>query len=97
MVTETLTVRAARFKALGDPLRLTILDRLSNGPSCVCDLRDGLDIAGNLLSHHLKVLREAGLVRAEREGRWVTYHLEPAALAAVREAVPGPAAALSGA
>lgn len=85
---EDLARRASLFKALGDPLRLAILDRLTAGPSCVCDLRDELGIAGNLLSHHLKVLREAGLVRAERQGRWVTYGLDPEGLEAARAAVP---------
>ncbi len=91
---DELARRAGLFKALSDPLRLAILDRLTAGPSCVCDLRDELDIAGNLLSHHLKVLREAGLVRAERQGRWVTYAIETDALEAAREALPGEPVAL---
>ncbi|MFO8076007.1 MAG: ArsR/SmtB family transcription factor [Actinomycetota bacterium] len=91
---DELARRAELFKALGDPLRLSILDRLAAGPRCVCDLREELSIAGNLLSHHLKVLREAGLVRSERQGRWVTYAVEADALEAARQALPGQPLAL---
>lgn len=94
MVSDTAT-RAARFRALADPVRLEVLERLADGPSCVCDLRDGLDIAGNLLSHHLKVLREAGLVTSERDGRWVTYRLDEAAVAELAASIPGAAPRLA--
>lgn len=82
--------RAQVFKALSDQLRLAILDQLAGGPRCVCDIRDELDIAGNLLSHHLKVLRQAGLVHSERDGRWVIYALDEEGLAQVRDALPEP-------
>ncbi len=82
-----------RFKALGDPTRLRILHVLADGGRCVCEIQAHVDVAANLLSHHLKVLREAGLVTAERRGRWIHYQLDPAGLAAVTTALPGPAAA----
>ena len=87
--------RAHVFKALSDPLRLAIVEQLAGGPRCVCDIRDELDVAGNLLSHHLKVLREAGLVNTERDGRWVVYALDEGGLAQARDAVPEPRRALA--
>ena len=77
-----------RFKALGDPTRLRIVQVLAGGPRCVCEVQDQVDVAANLLSHHLKVLREAGLVQARRRGRWMDYRLDADALAAVAAAVP---------
>jgi ArsR family transcriptional regulator len=68
-------LRAARFKALGEPIRLAILEALADGPSCVCNLRDCTGLGGPLMSHHLNVLREAGLVTATRRGRWIDYEL----------------------
>jgi ArsR family transcriptional regulator, arsenate/arsenite/antimonite-responsive transcriptional repressor len=87
----------ARFAALADPTRLAILQALSDVPRCVCEVNEAVPVAANLLSYHLKVLREAGLVTATRRGRWVDYALDHAALAAARDAVPradgtGPAA-----
>ena len=79
---------AEGFSALGDPIRLQVLRLLAGGKCCVCDLRDEIDIAQNLLSYHLKVLREAGLVTASRRGRWVDYELAGPALAALRSALP---------
>jgi ArsR family transcriptional regulator len=68
---------ARSFKALGDPVRLRILSRITSAPDgeiCVCDVTgDDLDVSGPTISHHLRVLREAGLVEAERRGTWVYY------------------------
>jgi ArsR family transcriptional regulator len=75
----TLEMRAELFSALSDPIRLRILDQLGGCKKCVCDLQETMDIAPNLLSYHLRVLREAGLVVATRRGRWVDYELAPAA------------------
>lgn len=67
---------AARwFHALSDQTRLEIVRRLSHGERCVCDLMDELDVAQSRLSFHLKTLKEAGLVKDRREGRWVFYSL----------------------
>ena len=80
--------RAAGFSALGDPVRLSIVGLLVDGRRCVCELLEELDVAPNLLSYHLRVLREAGLVEASRRGRWVDYQLADDGLAALRSAIP---------
>jgi ArsR family transcriptional regulator len=67
-------------KALGEETRLQILRRLVGREVCVCELADELELAQPLLSHHLKTLRDAGLVEARREGRWMHYSLNAAAL-----------------
>jgi ArsR family transcriptional regulator len=71
---------ARRFGALADPARLQILGLLRAEPRCVCELRDDLGMASNLLSYHLRILREAGFVHGERRGRRIEYRLEPDAL-----------------
>lgn len=71
------------FKALGDPVRLRLLSLIAShagGEACVCDLTDVFDLSGPTISHHLKVLREAGLVSSERRASWVYYRLVPEAL-----------------
>lgn len=73
---------------MGDPIRLRILAELWEGQRCVCELLDQLDIAPNLLSYHLKVLRDASLVEASRRGRWVDYSLASDGLRALRAAIP---------
>ena len=73
------------FKALSDPNRLRILDRLRSGERCVCELTDVLDAGQSLLSFHLKTLKDAGLVTDRREGRWMHYALKPEALAEISQ------------
>jgi ArsR family transcriptional regulator len=72
---------ARMFKALGDPIRLRLLSRITSaadGEICVCDLTGGdFDVSGPTISHHLKVLREAGLIDGERRGTWVYYRPQP--------------------
>jgi ArsR family transcriptional regulator len=68
------TVR--RFHALADETRLRIIDRLRDGEECVCNLTGPLDIAQSRLSFHLRTLKDAGLVRDRRAGRWVYYTLD---------------------
>ena len=66
----------AVLQALADPNRLRILDLLMQGDSCNCELNERLGLPSNLLSHHLGVLRRAGLVRSRRDavdGRWIYY------------------------
>ncbi|HUP15648.1 MAG TPA: metalloregulator ArsR/SmtB family transcription factor [Acidimicrobiia bacterium] len=92
--TTSLETRARFFAALSDPIRLRILDQLGSGESCVCDLQDAVGIAPNLLSYHLRVLREAGLVEASRRGRWVDYHLVREAFDVVADALSDPASRL---
>ena len=67
----------ARLAALADPVRLRIVGVLAGGTRCVCDLQDSVPVAANLLSYHLRVLRDAGLVTAARRGRWIDYRLDP--------------------
>jgi ArsR family transcriptional regulator len=81
---------AARFKALSDPTRVAIVNRLAGADEvCVCDFVAALDLAQPTISHHLKVLREAGLVESSRRGTWAYYRLVPEAVAALREALGG--------
>lgn len=76
---------AAVFKALSDPVRLRLFSRVAshpNGEACVCDIQD-VGVSQPTVSHHLKKLREAGLLTSERRGTWVFYRLNPAAVAAL--------------
>ena len=80
--------------ALADPTRLAIVRELAGGqPVCACDFDGCCDVSQPTISHHLKVLREAGVVTAERRGTWIWYALAPEAagrLAAIaRDLVPG--------
>ena len=84
----SLETRAAVFSALGDPIRVRILDVLAEGERCVCDLQQAIEIAPNLLSYHLRVLREVALVEASRRGRWVDYRIGSGARQLLREALP---------
>lgn len=71
---------ARGFQALADATRLRILLRLRDGEECVCDLTDALEAGQSRLSFHLKTLKDAGLVRDRRAGRWIYYSLEPGAI-----------------
>jgi ArsR family transcriptional regulator len=91
---ESAGALAVAFKALGDPIRLQLMSMIASadgGEICVCDLTPAFAISGPTISHHLKVLREAGLVDAERRASWVYYRARPglmrqlAALLAVDE------------
>jgi ArsR family transcriptional regulator len=64
------------FHALSDETRLEIVEMLRSGERCVCDLTDALDAAQSRLSFHLKVLKDAGIVRDRKDGRWVHYELD---------------------
>ncbi|AGT93070.1 metalloregulator ArsR/SmtB family transcription factor [Rhodococcus erythropolis] len=71
------------FKALGDPVRLRLLSLVAShegGEACVCDISDSFDLSQPTISHHLKVLRQAGLLDCERRGTWVYYWVIPTAL-----------------
>jgi ArsR family transcriptional regulator len=86
----TFEERATLLSALSDPIRLRIMDALGAETCCVCTLQETIAIAPNLLSYHLRVLREAGLVETTRRGRWVDYHLSPTAGTAIASALPLP-------
>jgi ArsR family transcriptional regulator len=78
------------FKALADPVRLRLLSMITGavgGEACVCELTAGFDVSGPTISHHLKVLREAGLIEGERRGTWIYYRAVPAALDAATGAL----------
>jgi ArsR family transcriptional regulator len=77
------------FHALSDETRLRLLELLRAGEQCVCDLTDSLDTGQSRLSFHLKVLKDAGLVTDRREGRWVYYALDLAALDALMDFLSG--------
>jgi ArsR family transcriptional regulator len=80
--------RTARlFHALADETRLRILDQLADGERCVCDLTDALEAGQSRLSFHLKTLKDAGLLRDRREGRWIYYALNQDALDELRDVV----------
>ena len=72
------------FKSMADPVRLRLLSLIAShagGEACVCDLTDAFDLTAPTISHHLKVLREAGLITGERRGTWVYYRVHPEVLA----------------
>ncbi len=74
---------AAMFKALGDPVRLRLFSKIASHPggeACVCDIQD-VGVSQPTVSHHLKKLREAGLLTSERRGTWVYYAVAPAVVA----------------
>ena len=80
-------ISALRFRALGDETRLRILEHLVAGERSVSDLIVLVDVGQSLMSHHLRILREAGLVIDRRDGRWIHYSIAEPALAACRLAL----------
>ncbi|WP_179468180.1 ArsR/SmtB family transcription factor [Mycolicibacterium vinylchloridicum] len=75
---------ARMFKALGDPVRLRMLSLIAShegGQCCVCDISPSFELSQPTISHHLKTLREAGLLDCERRGTWVHYWVIPTAIA----------------
>jgi ArsR family transcriptional regulator len=71
------------FKALGDPVRLRIMSIVAShagGEACVCDITDAFDVSQPTISHHLKVLKEVGLLTSERRASWVYYRVVPETL-----------------
>src|SRR5262247_4466889 len=84
---------AAAFKAIADPGRLRLLSFIASQPgaeACVCNLVEPLGLAQPTVSHHLKVLAEAGLLARERRGTWMFYRLVPERVEALREALALP-------
>jgi ArsR family transcriptional regulator, arsenate/arsenite/antimonite-responsive transcriptional repressor len=74
---------AGMFKALGDPVRLRLLSLIASHPggqACVCEISSSFDVSQPTISHHLKMLRAAGLLDCERRGTWVYYWVVPRAL-----------------
>lgn len=82
------------LQAAADPTRLAIIRQLStSSPVCACDFTECCDVAQPTVSHHLKVLREAGWVSAERRGTWIWYRLRPEAVDRFHQIAGGVAAA----
>ncbi|HZA11889.1 metalloregulator ArsR/SmtB family transcription factor [Mycobacterium sp.] len=88
LVHEPLSAEAAaelakKLKALSDPVRLRLLSVVAShtgGEACVCDVSAGIEVGQPTISHHLKVLKAAGLLTSERRGSWVYYRVIPQAL-----------------
>src|SRR3954447_2208633 len=86
---------ATRFKALADPTRISIVNRLAAADECcVCDLTEAFELAQPTISHHLKVLRDAGLVESTRRGTWAYYRLRPRRVGGLRHKLGGRGAPL---
>ena len=77
------------LQAVADPIRWTVMTALARGPMCVCNLQEHVPVPGNLLSYHLKVLREVGLVTSSRRGRWIDYAMADDAVVRMTAALPG--------
>jgi len=77
----------AGFRALGDPTRLEIfrLVAAQEAPMCVCDIVERFDVSQPTISHHLKILREAGLLTVSRRGVWAYYAVDPSGIAGLRD------------
>jgi ArsR family transcriptional regulator len=81
---------ATVFKVLADPARLRLLSLIAakdEGEACACELVDAIDRSQPTVSHHLKVLADAGLLERDKRGRWVWYRVVPARVAALQEAL----------
>lgn len=79
---------ARAFKAIGEPVRLRLLSLIAShagGEACVCDLTGAFELSGPTISHHLKKLREAGVIEGERRGTWVYYRVRAEMLAMLSE------------
>ncbi|HEX2428227.1 MAG TPA: metalloregulator ArsR/SmtB family transcription factor [Gaiellaceae bacterium] len=82
------------FRALADPTRVAIVNRLAAGDACcVCDLTDTFELAQPTVSHHLRILRDAGLVYSERRGTFAYYWIDPEAMDRLRAVFTAPALA----
>ena len=84
------TELARRLKALAEPARLRLLNAIAahpGGEACVCELIGPVSLSQPTVSHHLKVLHEAGLLERERRGTWIYYRVVPASLGAITDAL----------
>ena len=88
MTDEEAETVAARFKALADPTRVRILNLLVRNPElCVCDMNASFDLSQPTVSHHLSILKKAGLVDCDTRGRWCFYRANKDAIAALAAAL----------
>lgn len=93
------TDMAVKLKALADPVRLQLFSAIAShagGEACVCDISAGVDVSQPTVSHHLKVLRDAGLLTSERRASWVYYAVVPEALASLSVLLGATAGAAEG-
>ncbi|GAB3966233.1 metalloregulator ArsR/SmtB family transcription factor [Actinoallomurus acanthiterrae] len=91
---------APLFKAIGDPVRLRLLSLIAcheGGEACVCDLTAAFELTAPTISHHLKVLKQTGLIDSERRGTWVYYWINPGVLARLSALLGPQAQVLAGA
>jgi ArsR family transcriptional regulator len=89
--TDTCEQLAARFKALADPTRVALIARIARADEvCVCELVDGSGLSQPTISHHLAILRNAGLVTSRRKGTWAYYQVVPAAVRELASALMAP-------
>lgn len=89
---ETLAELSRWMKIIGEPNRLMLLEKIIQGVQCNCELGDALQISPNLISHHLSVLKEAGLIEAERDpidGRWIYYTINNKTIQELRSLLNG--------
>lgn len=87
---EDAEVAAQAFRALSDPTRVRLLSMVASAPegeACVCELVPKLDVSQPTVSHHLKVLHDAGILNRERRGSWAYYRVRPGAMEAIAKAV----------
>ena len=87
--TVSLKHAASLFHALSDETRLALLERLKGGEHCVCELTDAMKAGQSRLSFHLKVLKDAGLLRDRRDGRWMYYSLNSEGMDELESLVEG--------
>ena len=104
LVSEPLSAAEAEdlmvlFNAIADPVRLRLVSLIAcheGGEACVCDLTAAFDLTGPTISHHLRVLREAGLISSQRRGTWVFYWINPDVLASLSDVLGPRAGQLAG-
>jgi len=79
-VSRALHLLADLLKSVADETRLAILTMLQDGEMCVCEIMEFLSVSQPAVSHHLRILRQAGLINDRRQGKWIFYSLDPEAL-----------------
>lgn len=90
-------ILAASLKAIADPTRLRLISLVAaydGGEACVCDLTEPVGLSQPTVSHHLKILVDAGILTREQRGKWAYYRLQPGTLEAIAEVIHSPARAL---
>lgn len=81
--------RAKLFRIMGEPMRLAILDMISCGEMCACDILEGLTISQSTLSHHMRVLLQAEIVTARKDATWVYYSINPKMVSELHDILDG--------